>query len=71
MTPRQKRRLGAIEAEWVEVSYKRFECDMTAVGQKRWEELWARGLELSKQRDKLLKEAGDVQPNTTTNQPAA
>lgn len=71
MTPQQKKRLGEIETEWVEVSYKRFECDMTAAGQKRWEELWARGQELAKQRDKLLKEAGDVQPNTTTNQPAA
>ncbi len=72
MTPAQKKRLKEIEDEWVENAYERIGQPTTEDGQKRWDELWARGKELEKLRAKLLKEAGeDVQPITTAVSPVA
>lgn len=54
----QKKRLAEIEKEWVEVSFDRQEWthDHSPKGCTEWDRLWARSLELEKERNKILAE---------------
>jgi hypothetical protein len=58
MTTAQKKQLDEIEKEWVRVAYERrkYTSDNSEKGFQLWKELWDRGVELGKQRDKLLAE---------------
>jgi hypothetical protein len=54
----QKKHLAEIEKEWVNVGFARteFTYDYTPKGIAEWDRLWARSLQLEKERNEILKE---------------
>lgn len=69
-TETAQEQLKRIGDELTAVGCERVGCDMTPAGQQKWEELWARGLELWKQYCKL-KEKIDAQAVAAAPRPEA
>jgi hypothetical protein len=62
LSPAQRKQLDAIEIEWIEIAMARMEFTFndSAWGVTEWNRLWERGIELQKDREKLLREVINV-----------
>jgi len=62
LSPPQRKRLDAIDIEWIEAAMSRMEFTFndSVWGIAEWNRLWERGIELQKEREKLLREVINV-----------